>query len=218
MYGQCSLYFVFASFSLLNLEESIKAAGYFALVMERLFSPCTRYRAMHGIQNPPLRELNLDVSTYELLSAKRGFTYADLFTMLVNESTVLWLTPHAAIVRGSANERGENGHSWERPFYFDADGKIICILVHSHEHFLEIFDVVVRLLIASEVCTVRLPKCVPCQGARTSASCCTNRSESLLDALIRECRSCLPVDVCDDDYGGCACYFSGCVCNWCLYC
>jgi hypothetical protein len=38
------------------------------------------------------------------------------------------------------------------------------------------------------------PAGVPCQGARTIASCYTNRSQSLLDAFIRECRSCLSVD------------------------
>jgi hypothetical protein len=76
--------------------------------MERLFSPCTRYRdrlEREGIRSPPellqeLRELNLDtVSTEELLSAERAFTYEDLYAILGNENAVLWLTPHAAAVR-----------------------------------------------------------------------------------------------------------------------
>jgi hypothetical protein len=48
-----------------------------------------------------LQELTLDVSTGEFLSAEGGFTYADLYTMLGNELSVLWLTPHAAVVRGN---------------------------------------------------------------------------------------------------------------------
>ena len=52
--------------------------------MERLFSPCTRYRDLlleefEGTNLELLRELNLDVSTEELLSAERAFTYADLY-------------------------------------------------------------------------------------------------------------------------------------------
>jgi hypothetical protein len=50
-------------------------------------------------QHPELmREFNLDVSTKELLSAERAFTYADLYATLGNGYTVLWLTPHAAVV------------------------------------------------------------------------------------------------------------------------
>jgi hypothetical protein len=50
-----------------------------------------------------LQELNLDVSTEELLSAERVFTFADLDATLGNEDTVVWLTPHAGItVRGRA--------------------------------------------------------------------------------------------------------------------
>jgi hypothetical protein len=46
--------------------------------------------------DPPegLQELNLNLSTEELLSAERAFTYADLFAMLGNKSTVAWITPH----------------------------------------------------------------------------------------------------------------------------
>jgi hypothetical protein len=78
--------------------------------MERLFSPCTRYRDSHaGLEefrgDPELLQgLKLDVSTDDFLSAKRAFTYADLYDMLGNGDTVLWLTPHASIVR--SNLRG----------------------------------------------------------------------------------------------------------------
>jgi hypothetical protein len=72
--------------------------------MERLFSPCTRLHDL--IENQDdfnedfefsdlelLRELNLDVSTEEFLSAERAFTYADLYAMIGNGDTVVWLTP-----------------------------------------------------------------------------------------------------------------------------
>jgi hypothetical protein len=80
--------------------------------MEHLFSPCTQ---LHDIleregrlgafnrYHELLQELNLNVSTEELLSAERAFTDADLHAMLGNEDTVAWLTPNAAVVRvGSA--------------------------------------------------------------------------------------------------------------------
>jgi hypothetical protein len=59
--------------------------------MEDLFSPCTRLQDMlerqgrfEEIRGPHelLQELNLGVSTDELLSAERAFTYADLHDML----------------------------------------------------------------------------------------------------------------------------------------
>jgi hypothetical protein len=81
--------------------------------MEHLFSPCTRLRGVLMSQRyrgpEGLQELNLDVSTEEFLSAERGFTYADLYAMIGNESTLAWLTPRAAVVRG-VNMRGER--SW----------------------------------------------------------------------------------------------------------
>jgi hypothetical protein len=48
---------------------------------------------------PPewLRELNLDVSIDEILSAEMGFIYAGLHA-LENQNTDAWSTPHAAIV------------------------------------------------------------------------------------------------------------------------
>jgi hypothetical protein len=55
-----------------------------------------------------LQELNLDVSTEELLSSERAYTYADLYAMLGNENAVLWLTPHAAVVP----DRGKGLYAW----------------------------------------------------------------------------------------------------------
>jgi hypothetical protein len=45
-----------------------------------------------------LQELNLDVSTEDLLSAERVFTYADLYAMFENEKTVAWLTPNGSVM------------------------------------------------------------------------------------------------------------------------
>jgi hypothetical protein len=130
--------------------------------MERLFSKCTRYREiLEGYDHLDdfrhhhpelLREFNLDVSTEEFLSAERGFTYADLHTMLQSRN-ITWLTPHAAVVR--ANLSGER--SWMKLddasycFRFFADGKRISALARSPEHLFEICDVVLRLLAASVV-------------------------------------------------------------------
>jgi hypothetical protein len=134
--------------------------------MERLFSSCTRLRDIlasrcRGIHFEGLQELNLDVSTDEFLSAESGFTYTDLYAMVGNEYTVLWLTPHAAVVRASPDEGGVWREYWDRmdePFHFcfTADGKRICVLARSSEDLLEIFDVVVRLLVASVVYAVFL--------------------------------------------------------------
>jgi hypothetical protein len=129
--------------------------------MEHLFSPCTRLRGVLMSQRyrgpEGLQELNLDVSTEEFLSAERGFTYADLYAMIGNESTLAWLTPRAAVVRG-VNMRGER--SWwvywcelnaSYCYHFYADGKRISALARSPEHLLEICDVLLRLLAASVV-------------------------------------------------------------------
>jgi hypothetical protein len=132
--------------------------------MERLFSSCTRYRDMAEFesrfrdQHPEwLQELNLDVSTESFLSAERAFTYADLYTMLGNKSTVAWMTPHGAVAR----PYGIVAQSWEHVdgscrIRFKADGKVIDALARSPEHLLEICDVVVRLLAASVVHSVTL--------------------------------------------------------------
>jgi hypothetical protein len=127
--------------------------------MEHLFSPCTRLRDISESQGfdplEELRELNLDVSTAELLSDESAFTYADFYAMLGNEDTVLWLTPHAAVGR----KDGQALSSWEYLdrlycFRIDADGNNIKVLVRSPEHLVEICDVVLRLLAASAVHSV----------------------------------------------------------------
>jgi hypothetical protein len=84
-------------------QQQTAPAYCFALTMKRLFSPCTRYRDIlesQGRLGPRewLQELNFDVSTEELLSADRAFTYADLYAILRNRRTVLWLAPHAIVV------------------------------------------------------------------------------------------------------------------------
>jgi hypothetical protein len=131
--------------------------------MEHLFSPSTRYRdrleSRRGPDEPTdltkwlqeLQELNLDVSTEELLSAERAFTYADLYAMLGNEKTVLWLTPHAAVVAVSAYGTGFMCSIYLRDnyrFIFNVNGKAIFVLPRSSEAFSEIVDIIRRLLLA----------------------------------------------------------------------
>jgi hypothetical protein len=154
--------------------------------MERLFSPCTRYQDILESQVRPqiirrrrrsrgfldvyrsrstevLQELNLDVSTEELLSAERAFTYSDLYAMSGNQNTVLWLTPHAAVVRKSKRVV----HYWSRlnrsyRISFSADGKDMVALALFPEHLLEICDVVFRLLARSIVHSLILQSWSPC--------------------------------------------------------
>jgi hypothetical protein len=130
--------------------------------MERLFSPCTRFHDLaesidrlglrefrRGLE-PTLQELNLDVSTQELLSAERAFTYADVYDMLGNLLTLAWLTPHVAVIRNDAAVRNYwNQLNGSRRFYFIADGKKIDVLARTPEHLLQICDVILRLLAAS---------------------------------------------------------------------
>jgi hypothetical protein len=128
--------------------------------MDRLFSPCTRLHDLiesQGRLGIPgiLQELNLDVSTEELLSAERGFTYADLIAMSENGNTVVWLTPHASVARNYGRSWRFWGHLDEScHFNFHADGNHIFALARSPEHLLEICDVVLRLLAASVVYSV----------------------------------------------------------------
>jgi hypothetical protein len=163
----CSLYFVFASLSLslLNLEalhnQHISKARGTAHTMERLFSPCTRYRdllesrgRLEAIRSRTeiLKEMYLDVSTEELLSAERAFTYVDLHAMSGNQNRILWLTPHAFVARKS---NGAVHYCTQLDglcgFSFRADGKDILALTRSPERLLEICDVLLRLLAASVV-------------------------------------------------------------------
>jgi hypothetical protein len=131
--------------------------------MERLFSPCTRLYdllASKGRFYPALfQELNLDVSTEELLSAERAFTYADLYAMLGNEDKFAWLTPHTAVARRGfrvLNVWEQLGEGESYRFCFNADGKDLIALARSTEHLSEICDVIVRLLAASVVHSVTL--------------------------------------------------------------
>jgi hypothetical protein len=136
--------------------------------MESLFSPCTtlmdRFESQGRLvdfreyNHEPLRELKPDVSTEELLSAERGFTYADLYAMLDDEDTVAWLTPTASVVRAdgralfcSYNLQG--GYK----FSFTVDGKEIHALARSSVALSEMVDIVRRLLEAgSEIYELEL--------------------------------------------------------------
>jgi hypothetical protein len=137
--------------------------------MARLFSPCTRCRhivesqgGVDEVGGPDLellRELNLDVSTEELLSAERAFIFADLYAMVGDGNTVAWLTPHTAIVRRYGNRTAFN--AWGQlddpcGFCFGADGEEIIALARSPEHLSEICDVVLRLLAGSVVHSVNI--------------------------------------------------------------
>jgi hypothetical protein len=113
----------------------------------------------HGLRSHAcLRELNLDVSPQELLSAERGFTYAHLYAMLENKDTVAWLTPHVTIVRsnGRAQACVNNLTDGYSKCSFNVDGNEIIVAALSHEHLLEICDVILRLLAASVVHSVIL--------------------------------------------------------------
>jgi hypothetical protein len=100
--------------------------------MERLFSPCNRLRDLldeedveeYGDLLEGLQELNLNVSTEELLSAERAFTYFDLYAVFGNRGTLLWLTPHAFVARkGEAVvDSWMDLEVWLRFFCFNADG------------------------------------------------------------------------------------------------
>jgi hypothetical protein len=152
--------------------------------MEHLFSPCTRLFDIFENHNAFAeaddrdrffenvahlteffetgKELNLDVSTEELLSAETAFTYADLYAIIENGRTVAWLTPHAAVVR--ADDEGSYG--WELInesfcFCFNVDGKVISAFARSREDLLEICNVLLRLLAAGVAHSVILSTIVP---------------------------------------------------------
>jgi hypothetical protein len=125
-----------------------------------------------GYVPPPVsfRELNLNVSTDEFLSAERGFTYADLYTMLANGDTMTWLTPHAAIASGSGNGMLYWLEFNEFRFRFIVDGKAILAWARSSEALWEIADVVLRLVAASIVYKVILCKWKSRDGALINAA------------------------------------------------
>jgi hypothetical protein len=136
--------------------------------MENLFSPCTRLNDLYengdhfeylqeDFEN--VKELNLDVSPQELLSAERGFTYAHLHAMLESKDTVAWLTPHATIVRPDGRAQTYVDILLERycEFGFNVDDNEIIVVARSREHLSEICDVILRLLAASVVHSVIIP-------------------------------------------------------------
>jgi hypothetical protein len=121
--------------------------------MEHLFSPCSRVLRgpLYPLPGPVLPEIKLDVSTEELLSVERAFTYTDLYDMLGDRSTIAWLTPDAYIVH--ACRRATLGYR----ISFDVDGRNMYAVAHrSLEHLLEICFVVIRLLAASVVHSVNI--------------------------------------------------------------
>jgi hypothetical protein len=148
------------------------------MTMEDLFSPCTRLRYVleeslgwiEGLRG--LQELDLDLSTEELLSAERGLTFADLHAMLSGFPTVAWLTPHASVmlpdgVEMDYWEQVDQGGSYN--FCFTADGKDLIAFARSSEHLLETCDVVLRLMAVTVVQTVHLNNRLPIDGALINA-------------------------------------------------
>jgi hypothetical protein len=138
-----------------------------AFTMDHLFSPCTRYRdiaesegRLNEFEDFP-EELALDVSTEDLLSAERAFTFADLYTMLGNgEDMVAWLTPHASVMQDynsvilCSSSRLQDDDDYALSFI--ADGEQVYAMASSLEHIFEICNVVLRLLAASVVHSVIL--------------------------------------------------------------
>ena len=134
--------------------------------MEQLFSPCTRTLENQGSIRPPemLQELILDVSTEDILSAERAFTYADLYAVLGNGETIAWMTPHAVVAYckdgRAANIWMQMHGAYQLCVDFNADGKEIDAWAFSPEHLLEICNVVLRLLAASIVHSVTVHSCI----------------------------------------------------------
>jgi hypothetical protein len=135
--------------------------------MDRLFSPCTRFYdivegsgLLESFGHDPelLQELDLNVSTEELLSTERAFTYADLHAMLGNEATIAWLTSHAAVIREhgiAVQALNQLDESYEFRFTVDGKEEIIAVAL-SPEHLSEICDVVLRLLAVNVVQSAHL--------------------------------------------------------------
>jgi hypothetical protein len=159
------------------LEHS--SVSHSIITMEHLFSPCTRLHAIlenqdrleqfRGQHPELLQELSLDVSTEELLSATRAFSYADLYAMLINRTTIAWLTPHAAVVRKDGTALLFSNYL-PYNFSFHADGKDAIALARSPEHLLEICNVVFRLLAVSVVHSVQFSSWSSLDGALINAA------------------------------------------------
>jgi hypothetical protein len=164
-----SLHFVFCFSISRRTHQQEFPTHTFELTMDRLFSPCARYRDFfesrggfviaERLRRHPelLQELNLDVSTEELLSAEREFTYADLYAMLGNQKMVLWLTPHTAVVRSNVMDI----HTYFNRLSFMVDGQHISAVARSSEALSEIVDVVLRLLAVSVVHSLLIERLSP---------------------------------------------------------
>jgi hypothetical protein len=129
--------------------------------MECLFSPCAGLRnRLHNIDvYPILQEVNLDVTTEELLSAERALTYADLYALLGNRNMLAWVTPNATVAREAGSAMIAWAHLDESyRFFFNVDGIDIYAVALSPEYLLEICDIVARLLAVSVVHSVKLEK------------------------------------------------------------
>jgi hypothetical protein len=158
-----------------------------ALTMERLLSPSTRYRdiveslgRLEAYRSHPrgFQELNLDISTEEFLSAETAFTYTDLYTVLRNVDTVVWLTPHAAVMRESGMTFSLGLRVGLSRFYIFAEGKNIVAWSRSRAAQLEICDIVLRLLAVSVV-----------HSASLSSWSSTSINAPTLAYLMEQCRS-----------------------------
>jgi hypothetical protein len=138
--------------------------------MEHLFSPCSRLFDYVENRDVPgddwddtetIKEINLDVSTQELLSAERGFTYADLYAVLGDEETVAWLTPNVLITCASgragdfSNQLIEDGYC---ACHFIADGKGVVATARSSDSS-QICDVVLRLMAVSGIRSIFINSC-----------------------------------------------------------
>jgi hypothetical protein len=127
------------------------------LLRTESLDPLERLQDFFGFREI-FRELNLDVSPEELLSAETtAFTYADLYAMLRKRNTVLWITPYTAIAKEEFVVDSWGRLDESRCTSFNVDGKGIVVLARSPQHSFEICDVVLRLLAASAVHTVILP-------------------------------------------------------------
>jgi hypothetical protein len=102
--------------------------------------------------------------------------------MIEDGDTLAWLTPYAAVVR----VYGKGAYSWEQLdesccFCFSVDGKALNACARSHEHLLEICDVVLRLLAASTTHSIFLCQKSSLDGALINAT--------ILEYLMEQCQS-----------------------------
>ena len=119
--------------------------------MERLFSPCNRLHDTietsdhfwdddeHDVlEQLWVRELELDVSSEELLSAEMAFTYADFYAMLNSGITFAWLAPIAAVMRADGRTLLSSFFLLrDYTFSFLVDGEEIHAAAGSPDYLLE---------------------------------------------------------------------------------